>query len=96
MVMQGTGSQVKEVEVRKFTDRINLLALLKSVGKKSQQVLASVEFRSTAADSTYNGALTLLDGRFNREDSLFLKAQKFCAVRQAARKEYRHYLGHVM
>ena len=55
------------------------------------QVLA-LEFRFTAADSTYNCALTLLDGHFNREESLLVKTQKFCAVRQAAVEEYRNYL----
>ena len=76
------GSHARKVEVDRFTDRMKLLALLKSVGRKGRQVLASVGFRFTAADSTYNGALTLLDGYFNREESLFVKTQKFCVVRQ--------------
>ena len=92
MVTQGTGSQSKEVEVNRFTDQMKLLALLKSVGREGRQVLTSVGFRSTAADSTYNGALTLLDGYFNREESLGVKTQKFRAVRQAAGEEYRDYL----
>ena len=52
-------------------------------------------FRSTASDSTYNGALTLLDGYFNREESLGVKTQKFRAVRQAAGEEHRDYLVRV-
>ena len=32
MVTQGTGSRAREVEVDRFTDRMKLLALLKSVG----------------------------------------------------------------
>ena len=89
------GYQAREVKINRFTNRIKFLALLKSVGREDQQVLASVEFRSTAADSTYNGALTLLDGHFNREESLFVKTQTFCAVRQAAGEEYRNYLVRV-
>ena len=74
---------------------MKLLALLKSVGWEGRQVRASVGFRSTAADSTYNGALSLLDGHFNREEFLFVKTQKFCAVRQAAGEKYRDYVVRV-
>ena len=34
MVTQGTGAQARKVEVDRFTDRIKLLALLKSVGQE--------------------------------------------------------------
>ena len=95
MVTQGTGFQAREVEVNRFTDRMKLLALLKSVGQEGRKVLASVGFRCTTADTAYNDALTLLDGHFNREESLFVKTQKFCAVRQAAGEEYRNYLVRV-
>ena len=61
MVTQGTGSQAREVEINRFTDRTKLLALLNSVGQEGRQVLASVRFGFTAADFTYNSMLTLLD-----------------------------------
>ena len=51
--------------------------------------------RSTGADSTYNGELTLLNGHLNREESLFVKTQKLCAVRQAAQEGYEYYLVRV-
>ena len=70
MVPQGTGSQAREGEVNRFTHYIKLLGLLKSVGQECRQVIASVGFRATTADSTNNGALTLLDGYFSREKSL--------------------------
>ena len=75
------------MEVNRFTDQMKLLALLKSVGQEGPKVLASVGFRFTAAYSTYNGVLTLLDGLFNREESLFVKTQKFCTMRQTAGEE---------
>ena len=87
IVTPGTGAQAKEVEVNRFTNQVKFLALLKSVGQKIQQVLASAGYRSTAADLTYNGVLTLLDGLFNREESLFVKTQKFCTMRQTAGEE---------
>ena len=95
MVTQGTDFQARGMEVNRFTGRMKLLALLKSVGQEGRQVLASVGFRPTAADSTYTAALTLLEGHFNSEKSLFVKTQKFCAVRQAAEEEYRDYLVRV-
>ena len=88
MVTQGTDFQARGMEVNRFTDQMKLLALLKSVGQEGRQVLASVGF-------TYTAALTLLDGHFNSEKSLFVKTQKFCAVRQAAGEEYRDYLVRV-
>ena len=92
MVTQGIGSHAREVEVNRFTDQIKLLALLKSLGQEGRQGLASVEFRSSAANFTYNGVLIFLDGHFNREESLFVKTQKFWAPKQAAGEKYRDYL----
>ena len=87
MVTQGTGAQARKVEVDRFTDRIKLLALLKSVGQEGRPVLAFVGFRFTAADAANNGVLVLLDCHFNRKESLLVKAPKFCAVRQATGEE---------
>ena len=42
MVTQGTDFQAREMEVNRFTGRMKLLALLKSVGQEGRQVLASV------------------------------------------------------
>ena len=68
MITQSTGAQASEFEVGRFTDRLELLAYLTSVGQKGRQVLAFVGLRSTAADSIYNDVLTLLDGHFNKEE----------------------------
>ena len=39
--------------------------------------------RFKSKDFTNSGALTLVNCHFNRKKSMFVKYQKFCAVRQA-------------
>lgn len=74
------GYWYRKVEGDRFTNQMKLLTLLKSLFQVVQHDLTSVGFRSTAASSTFNIALTLLDGHFNQEESLFVKTQKFGAV----------------
>lgn len=91
-VMQCGTELISGVQTAKFNNRAKLLALVKHVGEEGMNVLRSSGFDVKAPASTYEAALELLKGHFERDESDFVKTQKFVTVRQGISENNRDYL----
>ncbi len=79
----------------RFGDRQRTLALLRGIGEKGREVLRSRGFDIANPRARGDRALELLDEHFNRQESVFVKTQKFVTVKQLASEDERDYLHRV-
>lgn len=88
----GSGDQVK---ISKFTEEAKLLVLLKSIGMEGRGTLISSGLNINGDEITYDKALEVLVNHYQREDSLYVRTQKFISVNQCADENYRDYMQRV-
>jgi len=83
---------VNEQEVPVLRDRKKLLVLLHAIGGQGREAIRSQGFKENGADATYERALALLQRHFQREETVYVKTQKFVSVRQLAGEDNRDFL----
>ena len=84
--------EMKEVNLgrHEFDNRAKKLALMMSVGEEGRTTLRSLGFNFPT--DTFEEGWELLSSHYDREESIFVKTQKFVSVSQAAGEDARDYL----
>jgi hypothetical protein len=82
----------EEREVSALDERTKLLLLLKHIGQAGRDTLTSQGFVASSTDANYDEALKLLQGYYEREESMFVRVQKFVSASQTAGEDVREYL----
>ena len=75
-----------------FRDRKKVIALLRAIGEDGREALRSQGFDFQDRDASYDDAMRLLRRHYCREDTLFVKTQKFVTVRQMLGEDNRDFL----
>ena len=83
---------VESVPVENFIDRAKLLVLFRSIGQEGRDTLTAMGFNVQNTEATYQQAWDLLDNHYEREDSIYMRTQKFVTVSQLSGEEERDYL----
>lgn len=78
-----------------FDNDSKLLALLSSIGEDGDDVLTAVGLSWGDGKITYQGAMDVLKAHFAREDSVFVRTQKYVMVSQNVGEDQRDYLKRV-
>lgn len=78
-----------------FDEDSKLLALLSSIGEDGDDVLTAVGLSWGDGKITYESAMDTLKSHFAREDSIFVRTQKYVLVSQTVGEDQRDYLKRV-
>ena len=79
-------------EVALFTPRNKLLTLLKAIGKEGRDALRAKGVEGSSIEVTYDAVLEVLKEHYKREETVFVRMQKFMTVSQVVGEDYRDYL----
>lgn len=79
----------------RLTPQIQLYVLLHAVGEEGRGILFARGQEVTDPDMSYDDAVRTLKEHFQREESIFVKTQKFVTVHQGASEDFRDYLVRV-
>ena len=82
-------------EIPKFSAKARLLSLLSSIGEEGRSTLLSTGLSVDSEGLTYDGAMAVLERHYKREESLYVRAQKFVTVKQLPSEDARDYLKRV-
>lgn len=85
----------EEQEVPVFDERTKLITLLKAIGEEGRETLEAEGFSMSQRRFTYDQAMTALKRHYSREESLYVKTQRFVSVKQCAGEDQRDYLKRV-
>jgi hypothetical protein len=80
------------LEVQNFTPRGKLLALLRAVGKEGREALRARGVAGSNPDATYEEIMEVLVSHYEREETVFVRMQKFVTVSQGVGEDHRDYL----
>jgi hypothetical protein len=80
------------LEVHNFTPRGKLLALLRAIGKEGREALRARGVGGSNPDATYEDIMAVLVSHYEREETVFVRMQKFVAVCQGVGEDHRDYL----
>ncbi|XP_067933484.1 uncharacterized protein DDB_G0287625-like [Watersipora subatra] len=75
--------------------RAKLRPLLRAIGHSGREVLRGAGFNVDGINSTYEGAVEVLQDYYDRQESMFVKGHKFLTARQALGESDREYLQRV-
>ena len=75
--------------------RARLVPLLRAIGHSGREVLRGAGFNVDGVNSTYEGAVEVLQGYYGRQESMFVKGHKFLTARQTLGESDREFLQRV-
>lgn len=87
--------EINNVEVDVFDNESRLLALLKAIDLEGGDVLAAEGLNWGDGRITYDLALNALRRHYSREESVYVRTQKFVMVQQALGEDQRDYIKRV-
>lgn len=87
--------KILEVGEHRFNNEAKLLALLKSVGEEGRETLLSEGLTIDSPAISYAVALRVLKKHYEKQESLYVRTQRFVTVRQTVDEYYSSYLRRV-
>ena len=83
-VDEKSGKILSVDKIDRFGPEAQLLSLLQCIGEDGRRTLKALGYNLETGDATYEDLLTMLKTHYHREESMFVKAQKFMNAQQGA------------